>query len=406
MSDPVYNAYLLNSPFQIGSTFTSRGDWSATTPYSINDVVGRNGSSYVATAQSTGVEPPNTSYWALLASKGDTGPTGPTGATGTPGASAQWVSDSNSWTYGAATGTSAWTVSVNADVTGYISAGDRVRLTHGGATKYFIVHAVSYSSPSTTLTLFGGTQYALTNSAITSPSWSSHKSPVGFPLRTDYWSLSMADYNGVTFSWLVPSPPVSGVFESQIYRIYTFYSTVNNQRARGVWSNTVTNYAVNDVVMYSNTTYICTAAPIPSYPNPSVDTAHWQPATTKKLTLCAGAWSVMSQGSILLRGLSGSMYRPTVGIGTLSGSTVSAITDGTVSATTNGYSSLTGTPSLLDSSHDVLIPFRHAVTVYPAAATDYCRYITLDYTSATGDTAGFILGWAQGTSTTAISAYL
>ena len=52
----------------------------------------------------------------------------------------------------------------------------------GGAIKYFIVTGVSYSSPSTILTLYGGTDYDLANSAIIEPYFSMAKAPYGFPL--------------------------------------------------------------------------------------------------------------------------------------------------------------------------------------------------------------------------------
>jgi len=61
------------------------GTWDSGTSYTIGDIVDNGGSSYVCIANSTNNEPPNTTYWALLASKGDTGATGSTGATGATG---------------------------------------------------------------------------------------------------------------------------------------------------------------------------------------------------------------------------------------------------------------------------------------------------------------------------------
>ena len=48
-------------------------------------------------------------------------------------------------------------MTVNANVTGSIYVGDRIQLTNNSLTQYFIVTAISYSSPNTTITLFGGT---------------------------------------------------------------------------------------------------------------------------------------------------------------------------------------------------------------------------------------------------------
>lgn len=68
-----------------------KGAWDIATAYTIGDVVELDGSSYACILANTGETPPNTTYWALLASKGQTGiigptgPTGPTGATGLTG---------------------------------------------------------------------------------------------------------------------------------------------------------------------------------------------------------------------------------------------------------------------------------------------------------------------------------
>jgi hypothetical protein len=52
--------------------------------------------------------------------------------------------------------------------------------------KYFIVTAIT----STTITLYGGTDYTLSNASITLPYFSSTKAPFGFPLNPDKWSVS------------------------------------------------------------------------------------------------------------------------------------------------------------------------------------------------------------------------
>jgi hypothetical protein len=64
----------------------------------------------------------------------------------------------------------------------------RVRLLQGSV-KYFIVTGVSYSSPSTTLTLYGGTDYDLANSPIIEPYFSMAKAPFGFPLDEAKWRV-------------------------------------------------------------------------------------------------------------------------------------------------------------------------------------------------------------------------
>ena len=57
------------------------GAWDASTAYVVDDAVSYSGSSYICTEAHTNHVPPNTSYWDVLASKGDTGATGATGAT-------------------------------------------------------------------------------------------------------------------------------------------------------------------------------------------------------------------------------------------------------------------------------------------------------------------------------------
>lgn len=64
---------------------TQKGAYNAGTSYTIGDFVTYNGSSYTCILNSTGNLPTNATYWALIASKGDTGATGATGETGATG---------------------------------------------------------------------------------------------------------------------------------------------------------------------------------------------------------------------------------------------------------------------------------------------------------------------------------
>lgn len=57
----------------------AKGAWSIATAYTPGDFVTHGGASYVCIANSTGNEPPNVTYWALVASKGDTGLQGTAG---------------------------------------------------------------------------------------------------------------------------------------------------------------------------------------------------------------------------------------------------------------------------------------------------------------------------------------
>lgn len=62
-----------------------QGNYNNAIGYFQNDVVFRNGSSYIATADTSSGESPPGTHWNLVASIGNTGPTGPTGPTGATG---------------------------------------------------------------------------------------------------------------------------------------------------------------------------------------------------------------------------------------------------------------------------------------------------------------------------------
>lgn len=83
-----------------------------------------------------------------------------------------WVELSETWTYASAT-----TVTVPTDATTRFAKGVRVRLKQGGGYKYYVVTAVA----ATTLTIQGGTDYTVANSAITNIAISFAPAPVGYP---------------------------------------------------------------------------------------------------------------------------------------------------------------------------------------------------------------------------------
>ena len=99
-----------------------------------------------------------------------------------------WTAVNETLTYSAADAPS-YTVTVPGDLTGTLYAGVKIKLTHAAATKYFIVTAASYSSPNTTLTLYGGTDYTLADTAISGVYYSTAKAPAGFPLDPAKWSV-------------------------------------------------------------------------------------------------------------------------------------------------------------------------------------------------------------------------
>ncbi|MDY6910789.1 MAG: hypothetical protein SVM79_00290 [Chloroflexota bacterium] len=70
-------------PGENGLSLIWQGEWSADTTYSINDIISYKGSAYIAIAASTDNKPTSDStFWELLAAKGDTGDQGETGSRG------------------------------------------------------------------------------------------------------------------------------------------------------------------------------------------------------------------------------------------------------------------------------------------------------------------------------------
>lgn len=77
-------------------------------------------------------------------------------------------------------------IGTSSDLSGTISVGCRMRLVQT-TTKYFIVTAID----SSTITVYGGTDYTLANAAISSPYFSNIKAPYGFPLDPAKWTVSV-----------------------------------------------------------------------------------------------------------------------------------------------------------------------------------------------------------------------
>lgn len=103
-----------------------------------------------------------------------------------------WIPDTNTWSYSSADSPT-FVISVNADMTGLIGVGNRIKLTQTSA-KYFIVTAVgTFSAGATLITVYGGTDYTLANAAITSPYFSKYRFPQGFPTDPDKWIVSLSD---------------------------------------------------------------------------------------------------------------------------------------------------------------------------------------------------------------------
>lgn len=107
-----------------------------------------------------------------------------------------WTAAGETWTYAAADAPN-YTFTISGDKTAKYSPGMRVKLTQAAAVKYFLIMKVSYSSPNTTITVYGGTDYTL-GATITNPFYSMVKCPAGFPMDPNKWTVSY--YNAGDYS--------------------------------------------------------------------------------------------------------------------------------------------------------------------------------------------------------------
>ncbi|MEK7095929.1 MAG: hypothetical protein AAB896_01410 [Patescibacteria group bacterium] len=109
---------------------------------------------------------------------------------------AGWTGAGETWTYASADAPT-FTFTISGDLTGKYYAGQRIKLTQTTA-KYFIITAVSYSNPNTTVTVYGVTDYTLANSAISANFYSAIKAPAGFPMDPNKWTVEFNDANNRT----------------------------------------------------------------------------------------------------------------------------------------------------------------------------------------------------------------
>ena len=183
------------------------------------------------------------------------------------------------------------------DLTSYIGLGDRIKFTNNSTTFYGIVTAIS----STTITLYGGTQYAVANSAITAPFFSHWKTPLGFLVRPDYWTESLSDtslatqntptantvYNLGSLSLAIPI----GVWDLSFY-CQTQLNTTNINSAMTAGLST-TNNSFSDGELASRADESCGTNP--AYPAPTL-TKRKTIVLTSKTTyyLNAVAWTAAS----------------------------------------------------------------------------------------------------------------
>lgn len=176
-----------------------------------------------------------------------------------------WTDASETWTY-AGDNDPEFTFTISGDKTNKYSEGMRLKLTQSSTVKYFLVTKVSYSSPNTTVTIYGGTDYDLANSAISDNYYSAMKAPLGFPQDPDKWTVEVTHatdltqssptaqqwYNATsidipTGSWEVYFSALSRVLPPSLQNstIYTTLSTASNTESDGAWTAYALSYSTD-----------------------------------------------------------------------------------------------------------------------------------------------------------------
>ena len=78
------------------------------------------------------------------------------------------------------------------DLTSVMSVGMKVKFTNNATTFYGFINAIAFST-NTVVPLYGGTDYDVANSAISAFSYSTMKTPLGFPQDPNKWSTTVTD---------------------------------------------------------------------------------------------------------------------------------------------------------------------------------------------------------------------
>lgn len=117
-----------------------------------------------------------------------------------------WTASSDSWTYSSYDSThKTGVITVPSDATTKYSVGWRIKFNNNSATQYGIITAIT----STTLTIYFGTDYSLTNSSITLPFYSSDKAPLGFPADPTKWTVKVTNTSSTLTTIISTNTPVN-----------------------------------------------------------------------------------------------------------------------------------------------------------------------------------------------------
>lgn len=133
-----------------------------------------------------------------------------------------WIEVNDTWAYASAT-----TITVPTNATTRYNKGNKIRIKQGGSYKYFYIVSVA----ATVLTVTGGTDYTVANSAISNIAYSKVESPLDFPTSFNY----TATVSGSGGSIGTYAETNSGVYFSVVGKkaIVTVTKTITN---KGSWS--------------------------------------------------------------------------------------------------------------------------------------------------------------------------
>lgn len=255
------------------------GAWDEVTTYAVNDAVSYDGGSFICIAASTGDQPTDTNFWAVMAERGEAGPTGATGAAGLTGATGATGLQGSSGPAGSAGPTGSTGSQGPAGATGAAGsagptgpAGLIWEGTWSAATAYSVNDAV----------ILSGNSYICT-AAHTNQS----------PPNASYWNvLAAKGEQGPTGSQgSVGEQGLTGATGAQGPAGPTGSTGATGATGpkglvwKGAWSN-VTAYVVDDAVSLGGNSYICTVAHTNTQP-PNV--TRWNLVAQKGDTGATGA---------------------------------------------------------------------------------------------------------------------
>ena len=108
-----------------------------------------------------------------------------------------WIPISVACSY-ASTDSPIFVMNMSSDMTTVLSEGMKMKLTQSTVENFFVHVVGSYAGGSTPITLYGGTDYALVDSTISSVYYSSQKAPFGFSLDPTIWQVLVSSTTVVT----------------------------------------------------------------------------------------------------------------------------------------------------------------------------------------------------------------